>query len=97
MSLTKICIGNIGEHIQCWEYWDQWGDIGELCCVLKNAYQILGTRFSNGHVEISGAILVNRVMELCHPLKMNIKYWALDSAWRQTPTHPLGEIANPSS
>ena len=62
MSLTKICIGNIGEQIQYWEYWDWWGDIGEVCCVLKNTYQILGTRFSNGHVEMSGAILVNRVI-----------------------------------
>ncbi len=63
-------------------YWDWWGDIGELCCVLKNAYQILGISFSNGHVEISSAILVNRVKELCHTLKMHIKYGALDSAWR---------------
>jgi len=56
MSLVKICIGNIGKQIQYWAYWDWWGDIGELCYMLKNAYQILGTRFSNGNVEISGAI-----------------------------------------
>jgi hypothetical protein len=25
---------------------------------------------------------VSKLSELHHPLKMNIKYWALDSAWR---------------
>jgi hypothetical protein len=31
-------------------------------------------------IEHGGAILINGVMELCCSRKMDIKYWALDSA-----------------
>lgn len=38
-------------------------EVMQLCCLLENAHQILDTGFSNGHVEISGAILINWGME----------------------------------
>jgi hypothetical protein len=39
-------------------------EVMESCSLPKNACQILGTGFSNSHVEISGTILVKWGMEL---------------------------------
>ena len=57
-----------------WRFQCNMGKLGEVTMLpTKNGSQISSNSISAGHMEISGAILVNQVGGLCHPIKMGDK------------------------
>jgi hypothetical protein len=65
--------------MEMWRFQCNVGKFDEVIMLpTKNGSQISGNSIRAGHVEISGAILMNQGGGLCHPLKMRHKYGALE-------------------